>query len=120
MVREIPGMWEYLNGDSVTGRDREPPQRGAARMPGDNGCRYSPSCLSCHLPKCYWEMARTEQRRWDHAWKVGKTPEMTRMLYAWGEATGILRRQGYTVEDVLREIDRVIATLDNEPGEERP
>ena len=29
----------------------------------DNGCRYSPSCLDCSLPKCYEDMDAEERRR---------------------------------------------------------
>ena len=116
MAREIPGMWEYLNGGHSTGKDRDAPRSGAPWMSGDTGCRYSPSCLSCHLPRCYWEMTRTERRRWDTALFYGKTPEMTLASYKWLEGAGELLRLGWTEEDIMREVDRVFDSLRQPPG----
>ena len=106
MEREIPGLWEYLNGQPVSGKGGRAPGSGT-RMPADTGCRYSPSCLSCHLPRCYWEMTRTERQSWDTALRYGKTPEQTRASYKWLEAVGELLRLGWTEEDIKREVDRV-------------
>ena len=120
MAREIPGMWEYLNGGPATGKGGGAPGSCGPRMPADTGCRYSPSCLSCHLPRCYWEMTQTERRWWDAARQGGNAPELTLALYRWLEAVSECIRMGSTEEELRLAIDQVADEFRQPPEEGRP
>ena len=104
MAGEMQPAGECRNGTPITAKGGDVLDHEGPGMAGDTGCRHSPSCLACHLPRCYWEMTPTERRRWAQAQRYGKTPEQVRTTYAFLVATGEALRSGFTKEELLRDL----------------
>ncbi len=101
-----------------------PPPRGAdADLPPefchyrDEGCEFSPSCLSCRFPRCLYEEPRGRQR-----WVKGQRNREIARLFATGRwsARELAERFGLSQRTVQRALKSTIKTAaGTAPGEEK-
>lgn len=71
----------------------------------DEGCDLSPSCLSCPLPRCRYEMSRSAL----NTLRNGQRDERIRTLYAAGGTT--VRELAHRFGMSVRQVHRVLAPV---------
>lgn len=69
----------------------------------DRGCFLYPSCLSCPLPKCFFELTLAEKRR---LLGRGKSDEIIERLAKGEDIEAIARALGVSVRTIQRAVKR--------------
>jgi len=75
------------------------------RFPPDEGCHLYPSCLSCPLPKCFFDLSVSEQRALG---KRAKTDEIRNRLSKGESISDLAKAFGISIRTIQRIVGKRI------------
>ena len=110
-TREISGVESQPPAGEIPGEDNDlPPEFCRYR---DEGCEFSPACLSCRFPTCLYEEPRGRQR-----WVKGQRNREIALLFATGQwsARELARQFGVSQRTVQRALKSTITAAAVEKG----